>query len=143
MDIIPIHYDFLKDSLDTIVKGEIARLELMIAELKDEGRLCCDTGRELVAEFGFKGNITQVIEQVEEYIAKMDTDGITDADRVPMQDRRIQAANSDLTEDIYQQKFKEAMEKGDTELMMELVQRKSDLHEMLHEKKECLCYSNL
>lgn len=143
MDITPINLDYLKASLDDIVKGEVARLELMIQELKEDGKLCCETGRELVAEFGFKGDINQVIEQVEDYITDIETNGISDSDRITLQERRIAAANSDLTENIYMEKFKEAMEKGDTKIMIELAQRKSNLHEMLHEKKECLCYSNL
>jgi len=142
MDITPINLDYLSRSLEDITEGEIVRLELMVEELKTSGRLCSETGRELVAEFGYKGNLDEVIQQVEVTIKHIKDNGLSDIDRVELQERRIKGANALLDDSYFDYKFKEAMEKGDVKLMNELVENKANLHELLHEKKECLCYCN-
>jgi len=142
MDITPINLDYLTRSLEDIANGEVARLELMVDELRENGRLCSEVGRELVAEFGYKGNLEEVAQQIEVTIKHIKDNGLSDLDRIEFQERRIKATESLIDDEFFNEKFKEAMEKGNLDEMADIIEHKENLHELLHQKKECLCYTN-
>ena len=145
MDITPIYLDYITAPLEDIVKGEIYRLESSLTDLKEEGRLCGEEGRYIVAEFDFKGDMNAVAEQLEQHIQSLRENGLTDSDRVPTQERYMRGCTLHAIENDEVEmhtEFKKAMRTGDVSTMMKITNRNERLRETMHEKKECLCYTN-
>ncbi len=142
---IPIHNDYLNASSEDIIEGETVRLRTQIEMLRSNGNLCCEEGRELVSEFGFKGNMESVINQVENYIESISNTELCITDRIEILNRRVQASKSVHYEDKlnpYKEKFKKALEQGDVGEALLASENMQTLQKTLHEKKECLCYTN-
>jgi hypothetical protein len=145
MDIQPIHNDYVTDSLEEIVNGEVFRLNNLLEGLKDSNRLCSNEGRQIVAEFGFKGNIKAVIYHLEDYIRDLQQNGITDLQRIEIQDRIMEATTLLSSEDEanpYIELFKQAVNDGDIEAMAKYGIAVNNYQDELHAKQECLCYMN-
>ena len=145
MDITPIHVDFITGDLEDLKIAEINRHRSNLEGLIEDGKLCCDDGRFIVAEFGFKGDTQAVIEQMEAHIENLETNGIKDTDRVPMQEAYMNACDSfaienDETGD--NDNFKEALKSGDITLAMNFLDNSLNRRKQIHDKKECLCYCN-
>ena len=145
MDITPINPDYLKSSLDDIAICEINRHQENLDGLKSNGKLCCDDGRFIVAEMGFKGNTEQVIEQMEQHIQNLKDNGLKDTDRVPMQEAYMYACTMFAMEqeDINNKEtFNKALIEGDATKMMQIIEQTTNMKQSMHDRKECLCYIN-
>jgi len=145
MNITPINLDYLTAPLDDIVKGEVSRINLLLEDLKEEGRLCGEAGRYLIAQFKFKGDMDAVIKEAEEYIEHLKTNGLTDAERVPF-DAQLMRGNERYYEEKDEvesrEEFKTSMKNGDTESMFIALNRTLNIRDNMHNKKECICYCN-
>lgn len=141
-----IQPDYITDDLEDIVNAEIHRLSFNLEGLKESGRLCSDDGRFIVLEFGFKGDTDSVIKQMEEHIQNLKDNGIKDTDRVNMQSNYMNACTIFAIEEDetkHRELFKDAMKKGDINKMQAIVENIHSVGNTIHDKKECLCYSNM
>jgi len=137
-----INYE--KDSLAEIVKYEKKRLKRLVNELNKEEKLCGITGKKIISEFGFKGNIGAVRQQLLLLIERYSTEGFSDKERKEIVENQIKAsiALQEAHNDNYKQDALKHMANGDFTKFMDALHNKLDRDGNLHEKKECICYTN-
>jgi hypothetical protein len=138
--------DVMATPIKELWKDDIEWIENRIFFLEQEGRLCRGTGEEVIAEFGFKGNYDDVLRQLKELLETVNNNPYIETDKFEIRDRMIKYAEYKQSHrDIYMDKAKDAMKKKTMEGITEAVQishAKRKLHDLLHEKKECICFLN-
>jgi len=145
MKIIPMHLDYMIDTLELIQDDIISRIQHNLETIKREQRLCCDNGLYLVKEFGFTGDVKSVIKQAEAYITELETNGLTEAQRSPLnlcKTYAIDCLSERATETSFKDDFKAAMKDGNHKSMNDVIDRKSNHFDSMHNARECLCYIN-
>jgi hypothetical protein len=139
--IIPERVDYEVDSLDVIRTYEVNKLEGLIKELNQTDKLCSMIGQTVVAEFGFKGNLQAVQEQLKELKKRYVEEGLKEKDRPILIANDLSLIVFLKQDDVYSTEFKKLLTK-DFKKAMEYNRAFLNREKVLHEKKECLCYNN-
>jgi hypothetical protein len=136
------NYD--SDPLEKIRQAEIKRIQFLFDELKQSGKLCSSTGKDILVEFGFKGNLNQVLEQMLIVIALYKNNAFIEADRTRLNDNLTKLAiyHQNQKDEFYKVKWREQYLKGDIANGMKFLDAMTNRDETLHNKKECECYVN-
>ena len=139
------YVNYLKDSLEDIADDLITRLQYGIEIVEQEQKLCCEEGVLIVAEFGFKGDVKQVLNQAKKYLNYLEKNGVTETQRLGINKAHQYAIDCLCERELetsFREEFKEAALKGSYTLMESVVDRKGDYFKRIHDNKECLCYIN-
>ena len=73
--------DYANDPLKTIEEHEIERLNGLLFRVETAKKLCSSAGEEIIAEFGFRGDLEAVRSQLIALLDRYAIDGIRDSDR--------------------------------------------------------------
>ena len=140
----PLMYvDYETDTLEDIRLHEIERLRALLASLNRTKRLCSYDGSIVVAEFGFKGTLQDVRRQLFNLRERYMKQGITEEDREEMEinwerlSNHMRSQNEDGLKEECRKNVLTDLDKAWT--YARAMHRRED---EIHEKKECLCYSN-
>ena len=138
--------DFMSTPIETLWKEDIEWLDNRIFMLEAEGRLCGGTGEEIIAEFGFRGNYDTVLTKLKEFTEKIKSKPYKEIERFDVlkrSEKYVEYRKSN--KDVYIDKMKDSIKKytmeGLTEAL-EISNAKYKMNEVLHEKKECICFIN-
>lgn len=139
-----MYADYDSDSLEKIRQAEIKRIQFLYDELKISQKLCSSTGKDILVEFGFKGNLNQVLEQMIILIALYKNNAFTEADRKRLNNNLTKLAifHQNQKDEYYKTKWREEYMKGNIAKGMKFLDAMTNREEMLHNKKECECYVN-
>jgi hypothetical protein len=138
--------DYRKDTLEKLRRYEIWRLTDLLQALKQETRLCDHIGTSVVKEFRFKGDLPEVIQQLEDLLKKYKTRKFTWRNRMKLIANDIHMLQWGIEKkenpDGLEIQMKMAIRKFDIRKADSLgkAKRKRDL--LMHRNRECLCYSN-
>jgi len=138
--------DFENCPISELWKYDVDRLETQLYMLESEHRLCGGTGEDVVAEFGFKGDYGSVLVQLRQLIDTIKATPYTESDREEVLcrlDRFMEYVHNKC--DPYHDEILKCVKKHTIDGLheaVELAAHKKSLGKTLHDKKECLCYTN-
>lgn len=134
------------DPLKIITKHEINRLNGLLFRMETAKRLCESAGAEVIHEFGFKGDLNAVREQLIELLDRYAIEGIHDSERprlIENETKRLKwYADENKSNEYYSQKIKEYHRAGNLDKMHDMLAKQRLRTINLHNKKECLCFTN-
>ena len=136
--------DYNTDTLEKIKKYELERATIFLRQLEEIGRLCSSEGRNIVYEYGFTGNLEEVIQKLSNWIKIVEKFGFSEADRKELKeryDRYIEFIYSER-EDIYKINCLNAIREGNLSKTIKISDLGNARKKEMHDKKECICYNN-
>ena len=135
---------FYELPLDILKESELRRIRALIAELKLTGRLCSEVGEAIVAEFKFKGDFQSVCLQLQELKKKIQKEGFQEEDRNELFARHqyLIKHRKRVNSNPYNVEYKK-LALSDIENAIRILDAKAASEKNLHEKKECLCFTNI
>lgn len=137
------YVNYKYDPLKQIAKFEAERIRAKLAGLNQITKLCQDAGKSTVAEYGFKGTLKNVRKQLFELRERFMKKGMKESDRAMLiknQKRFVKHIDSEIN-DVYTKAMREKR-KTDMSAALDYVDLIIKRNELLHKKKECICYCN-
>ena len=132
---------------NTELKAELKRLGDMLLELEMTARLCDPPGREIVEEFGFRGDKEKVREQLVALIDRYAKHGIPESEKPFLEENARRMSEWKEKEKnirkIYAEKMKNAVKEGDFALLTEVQHAYQKRRDEMHERGECICSTNV
>ena len=129
------------EELKEMELGHVAKQLLALAETK---RLCSLEGKEVIAEYGLKGNFDEVVRQLDDYSLEVEAVGFIDEERPDIIRRKVRLClHRDKTEtEIEYQGIHEAVCAGDKEKVIDLANQAVMMANAAHDNKMCECFTN-
>lgn len=132
--------------INELWKYDVDRLETQLYMLESEHRLCGGTGEDVIAEFGFKGDYGSVLVQLRQLLDYVKENPYDENDRSKVLNRLDKFAEYVHNKcDPYHDEILKCVKKHTMDGLneaVELAAHKKSLSITLHDKKECLCYTN-
>lgn len=140
----PYVIDYKQDDLETIRQYEIKRLKPILKALNQAKRLCSKIGTQVIIEFGFNGDLEYVREQLSQKIEAYQAAKFKKTYRTTLLEnhKRLKKAMQEDTKDFYEQTGITLIEQGNVLEAFRVAQVNHRRNKTLHDKKECLCYTN-
>lgn len=136
--------DYSTVTLEELKNEELGHVAIQLLDLAETKRLCSITGREVIAEYGFKGTFNQVVEQLNEYSLHIEKEGLTEEDRKNITMRKLKLdlhIEMEGSEEHTQEMLK-AIKKNDESLVIDMALQKHMLQKILHDQGMCECFNN-
>lgn len=136
--------NLLTATLDEIKQMELGHVAYQLLEVAETKRLCSIVGREILAEYKFKGNFDEVVRQLNEYSLKVESTKFTENDRSEIIARKLRLMlHRDLSYlDVQHQAITEAVSMQDHDKVIDLACQTYMLSTIAHDQKMCECFTN-
>lgn len=137
----------MNDPLNEILEEHIEFLNFLYSELESDGLLCSSNGQEIVSIYKFHGGYNEVLAEFKRYIELLEKVELTDELREKLYIIRGLHVNFRTTNPYTEQAKKignpsHLITPEIVSQQIELWHKASEYEKELHDKKECLCYSN-
>jgi|GEM_PF-6183002 hypothetical protein len=131
-------------SLNEVKEIELAHIANQLFSLAQTKRLCSITGKEVLAEFRFKGNFDEVVQQLNLMSALTEDCAMTEEGRtlIIKRKKRLLAHMESCDSDVQTTAMLEAVRSNDPMLVIDLASQKHMLNDILHEQGMCECFTN-
>jgi len=136
-------------NLETCTLEELKEMELghvanKLLELATSKRLCSLEGKEVLAEYQFKGTFKEVVKQLDDYSLEIDALGLTEKDRkdIIMGKIRLLTHRDMKKASVEYEAIREAIEEGDEDKVTDLTNQYVIMANIAHENKMCECFTN-
>ena len=131
-------------SLDEVKEIELAHVAMQLLSLAQSKRLCSITGKEVLAEFRFKGNFDEVVQRLNLHFALTEDCEMTEDGRALIIKRKkcLLAHMDKCDHDVQTNAILEAIHQKDPMQVIDLASQKHMLNNILHEQGMCECFTN-
>jgi hypothetical protein len=127
-------------------RDDVETLETQLELLVSEERLCAGTGEEVIAEHGFRGDFNAVVNQMRNLLEMIKAKPYTESDRMQVLQRYERYATyMNNRKEAYEEAISECVKKHTIDGLMEASRYAESYHQLkdtLHNKKECICFTN-
>jgi len=138
--------DYEKSPMSKIRVSEIRRLDSLLFIMERLDKLCDRDAHRVAIEFGFKGDIEAVRSQLIHTLDRYALQGMKPTERLTLrlnEDRVNDWFDSVKCQDkFYKLEIKKAITENDMGRMSNLTQGLTETKHLLHNKKECVCFTN-
>lgn len=131
-------------SLEEVKEIELAHVAMQLLSLAQTKRLCSITGKEVLAEFRFKGNFNEVVQQLNLHSALTEDCEMTEESRalIIKRKKRLLEHMEKCDSDVQTSAMLEAIHQKDPMQVIDLASQKHMLNDILHEQGMCECFTN-
>jgi hypothetical protein len=144
MEYEPVDYE--TSPMTAIRISEISRLDGLLFTIEKLSKLCDRDAERVAVEFGFKGTLEDVRDQLVATIDRYALKGIGVVERLTLRrnEKRINKWHTTIRQEdaTYKDKIKNALAKQDMTGLGEVAQHFTEHGHTLHSKKECICFTN-